>query len=361
MKKPSKTAPKKSAAKKTTKKKAPPRSPATSGRRPPALQSKKGTPPAPTAATRVTISKPGLYPGMPAPDYNDDPCPEPSIRASLLATIAESSPAHARLEHPRLNPRYEPRTPSKEMEFGSAAHAMLLGAQEIHLVDAINWRSEEARRIRDVVRSSGKVPILKTHYPTLFNMTKKLRAEIAKSDIGDVFGEDSGGVNEVVAAWKDSGVWCRLRADRWIPPGKIKRWPNGLILDYKTTFGLATVGQWSRQLFDLQSHFQAVFYPHGMAMAINQSGGSMLKIPDFRFIVQEANDPHEFSILALSEIAVEHTTSKIARVFDQWAKAIAAKTFDGYPRYTAFVEPPPWELKGEELAATAAIVLNKPL
>ena len=49
----------------------------------------------------------GVYYDMTTDEYHADPCPEPSLSASIAETIWRESPNHARNEHPRLNPNFE--------------------------------------------------------------------------------------------------------------------------------------------------------------------------------------------------------------------------------------------------------------
>lgn len=316
------------------------------------------------ALERIAIA--GLFDNVPATAYHRDPCPEPSASASILHTIHESSTAHAWLEHPRLNPNFVDRAPTAEKDFGSAAHVSLLDKGLVHVIPERDWRKDDAKIKRKVARSIGAAPILSADWQRIQDMTGYLRRRLAGSDLGDVFDPKRGGYSEVTAAWLDSGLWNRARADRWIPPeSKMLGAPNGLIVDYKTTGDLATAEVWSTKLYSLGGDFQSVFYPHGFAMARSQSGIMTNKVPRFVFIVQEWNPPFAFTILEPDEIAIQHATNKLTRAYMQWSESLkrgkALEHWPDYPRRIAYFSPPPWELSRDERALLAAGVLQSPL
>lgn len=301
----------------------------------------------------------GIHAGVDYLTYHSDPAPEPSLSASFIKQVEDTSPAHAWLKHPRLNPNAKKDRPSREMDFGSAAHVHLLGGQELHIINADDWKSPAVRAIREKVRESGFAPVLKRDYAIIDAMKRKLLADIGATDLAGVF-EAKEGLNEVVAIWKEDGHYFRARADRWIPPMKMARWPNGLIVDFKSTWESAKPERWSGTVFNIGSDFQSVLYPHGFVLAQAQTGkgmaeGQPLRLPAFRYVVQECEPPFEFSVFGPSEITFQHTTGKIIRAFDTIKSAWKAKTPPGYPRQTAFFDPPAWELKKEERAALVAL------
>ena len=280
----------------------------------------------------------------------------------MLARLNETSPRHARLEHPRLNPAFKPSIPTREMDFGSAAHALLLGSPSLTILPDSNWRSDRARFQRDRIRELGGAFVLKPDAARVHAMMKALHAGLKEAGLDWIFKGD--GQNECVAAWQDDGVWCRARADRWIPPSATRKvFRNGLIVDYKTTHESAAIERWSKTVFNIGSDFQSTWYPNGFALAWNQSaaGPTLAQLPDFLYVVQECEEPFEISLAMPSAITVEHTTSKIARHFATWRDCLKSNVWPGYPRQIAHFDPPPWELKREEYAALAAQVMQKPL
>jgi len=307
------------------------------------------------------ITKPGLYLGMRDVDYHADPCPEPSASASFLGVIHESSPAHARLTHPRLNPNFKAKESTAGMDFGSAYHTLLLDSGKVVVVEARDWRTDAAKDKRREVRSLGATPILVADWHRAQAMAKELRAELQRKDspLPDIFDPKFGGQSEVTAVWRESDVWCRARADRWIPPGRMPGAPNGLIADIKTTGELATADVWERKLYALKSDFASVWYPAGFVMASNQGGANLTKLPRFVFIVQEDQEPFAHTILELDDVAREHTTGKIANAFGQFVAAMTSGEWPKYPRAIRSVLPPVWEANAEARRHLAADLMNR--
>lgn len=302
----------------------------------------------------------GIHAGVDYQRYHDDPAPEPSLSSSFIKRVEASSPRHAWLTHPRLTKDYQRPRPSREMDFGSAAHAHLLQSQELHIINADDFKSPAIRTIRDRARASGFCPVLKRDYATIAAMRETLLAELGATELAGVFDNVKGALNECVAIWKEDGFHFRARADRWIPPFAMGRWAHGLIIDYKTTWESAAADRWPGTVFNTGADFQSVLYPEGFALAQVQSRhgaaeGQAIRRPAFRYIVQECEPPYEFQIFGPSEITREHVTSKIVRAFDKIKGAWQAKKPPGYPRQTVEFDPPAWELKREERAQLAAL------
>jgi len=316
-------------------------------------------------ADPFAITKAGLYGNMPADRYNLDPCPQPSASAHYLAAIAATSVSHARYNHPRLNPDYRSDEATAGMDFGTVAHALLLNAGRYSVVDMNSWRSDAAKEKAREVRSLGATPILRKDFERCRAMTDKLIADLklqpddARDVLPNFLDDRFGGISEVVAAWRDNGVWLRARADRWIKPAKMKFAPHGLIVDYKTTGELAAPDTWKRKLYSFAADFQSVLYPEGFVAAQVQGGTSAeFKLPRLVMVVQEDEAPWEWSTFELSDVAKEHTRGKIANALAQHVTAMKTGVWPGYSRRINYVDPPAWEVNAEAHRQVAAQVMN---
>lgn len=358
--KPKKKARAKAKPKKSTRAMTPPK-PKVANQSPPSPRRRAVVTKPPPSRPRVAFLKVGIHAGVSHLRYHEDPAPEPSMSSSFLRKVYETSPAHAWLTHPRLAKNYQPDQPTRDMDFGSAAHAHLLGSQEIQIVKATDWRKESSRVIRDGARRAGLAPVLIADAERIGHMVRKLKAGLKATELAGVF--DLGlGENEAVAIWRDEGVYFRARADRWIPPAP-GRFPHGLIVDYKTTGDSAAAEDWSRNAFNIGADWQSVLYPIGFMMAAAQSTNErhpFTQPPAFRYVVQETFEPFEFQVFAPSLITREHTTSKISAAFALAHAALKTAEPPGYPRLTAELDPPAWELKRAERAALTAQAMWKP-
>ena len=91
-----------------------------------------------------TISTPGIY-EIPAALYHADPCPEPSLSASVARTLIERSALHAKMQHPRFGREERPVTSG--MALGTAAHAVILEGDwdGIGFIDADSFRTKAVK------------------------------------------------------------------------------------------------------------------------------------------------------------------------------------------------------------------------
>ena len=96
------------------------------------------------------MPEPGLYGHVPEDEYHAD-------RESLSVSGAKDLLRAPALYQWRLDHAEE----HDYFDFGSAAHAYLLGAgRPVESVDAADWRSAAARAERDRIRDEGSIPVL---------------------------------------------------------------------------------------------------------------------------------------------------------------------------------------------------------
>lgn len=165
------------------------------------------------------IAEPGVYPDVPMADYLRDPVPAGSISASgVKLLLPPYCPAKFRAwaDEP-IDPIEWGR--SAAMDFGSVAHALVLGQSGVFLtVDADDWRTKRAQDERKAIEAAGHVAVL--------TKTANRAAELADAVLshpvaGGLFPEQpyDAGIPEATLVWTDeeTGVWCRARLDR-LPP-----------------------------------------------------------------------------------------------------------------------------------------------
>ncbi len=269
------------------------------------------------------ISEPGIYDIL-AAEYHADPCPQPSLSASIAKILVDRTPAHAWIAHPRLNPAFES-DEDRGFDLGSAAHAIVLeGSDKVKIIEADNYRTKEAREARDAAIKAGFLPLLTEQFERAIDMASALRAAlISHKAAGDAF---CNGKAEQTLIWKEGAIWCRARLD-WLSN-------DGPIYDYKTTDGSA--GEWgTRQLFNLGFDIQDAFYRRGVVALLDRE-------VDFRFVVQETEPPYLVNVVALDPQAQDYADARVEEAIDIWRRCLATSDWPGYPAEINFVSPPIW-------------------
>lgn len=285
----------------------------------------------PEARKRITVDRPGVY-TMPAEDYLADPCPEPSLSATIAKDLCLASPMHAKYHHPRLTPAaVEER--AEVMDVGRAAHALLLeGVSTIAVIDAKDFRTNAAKEARDQAYAAGLTPLLAARWADVQAMVGAARAQLdAHKDGGAAM--FTAGEPEQTLIWRESdAVWCRARLD-WLRPerGSIAGW---CLDDYKTT-GNANPDVWTKTLFASGLDIQAAWYLRGIKAVTGLEG-------TFRFAVQECNPPYALSVVSLAPDALLLAEKKCLYALDLWRDARASDRWPGYPTRTCYATLPPW-------------------
>jgi hypothetical protein len=260
-------------------------------------------------------------------EYLADPCPTPSLSASIAHRLLAYSPRHAWTAHPRLNPNYEPEE-SEAFDIGSAAHAYLLeGRDGFVLIDAPDYRTKDAKAKRDAARTEGKVPLLLHRWDDVQEMVIWARTQLtAFRDRPIPFTQ---GRPEHTLIWDEDGVWCRCRLD-WLHDDQ------RTIDDYKTTSGSANPEAFSRAVYGLGYDVQAAFYLRGLKAVLGQEG-------HFRFVVQETTPPWALSVVSLGPEALTLAERKVQHAINLWRSCTTADQWPAYPATTCYAELPPWE------------------
>jgi hypothetical protein len=270
--------------------------------------------------------RPGLYPDMPMAEYLADPCPTPSLSASLIHLICSRSPWHAWTASPRLNPAYV-REEADRFDLGTAVHAFILqGASDFVVVDAPDWRTQAAKTQREAARRVGRVPLLREQYDQVLAMAAALMPQLAGFDEPRPFAV---GRAEQTLLWQEDGLWCRARLD-WLHDS------HETIDDLKTVGGSANPAAWSRTLFGMGFDIQAAWYRRGVKAVFGTEAA-------FRFVLIETDAPHAAAVVALGPDAQDLAEKKIRYGMRVWRECLESDVWPGYPRAIYHADLPPWE------------------
>lgn len=277
----------------------------------------------------LPVTEPGFY-DMPAHVYHADPCPEPSLSASMACELITTTPAHARLKHPRLNPTMEDET-AEHFDIGSVVHAAFLeGREVVEILEYPDWRTKEARAARALARANGKVPLLRKVWTDVDRMLTAVVPQLqAHEDGAEMF---INGLAEVVMVWQEDGLWFRSRLD-WLRVTTRRRYA---IDDFKTTSTSAHPEKLSeRTAFDNGWDVKASFYRRGLSVLTGFGA-------EFRFAVQETFAPFALSVVAPSPGAEMLGDMKVHKAIERWERGLRQNDWRAYPRRTAYFEVPAW-------------------
>jgi len=286
------------------------------------------------------VDRPGFYPDLDADRYFDDPAPAPSLTQSVIKVLNETSPHHAALEHPRLNPFGRRRDSSRAQFLGSAVHRLALGkGREVSMIRFPDYRSTAARDARDMAVANGRIPILEKTYAEAVRMAEVLVERIEERLEGAPY------ETEVPFFWLEETeagpVWCRGMLDVWSED-------LALGLDVKTTAGYATDEAVGRDIGSNGYDVQDSWYRRGVAKARPELEGRV----SFEFLYVETSEPHGARPFELDEQSRVYADFQTERALRSWSAALHARRFPSYPRRTGVVSTPAYlQRKWADLAA----------
>jgi hypothetical protein len=280
------------------------------------------------------ITQPGIY-DLPEHEYHADPCPAPSLSASIARKLVRQSPMHAWHAHPRLNPNRERDDGNDASNAGTILHKMLLGkGAEIAPIAADDWRTKAAKEAREAARAAGLVPVLKHKLDALHECAAAARKQIMAHPDGQILFEP--GQPERAMVWREGETWCRSLVD-WMPDD-----PALPLIDIKTTGMSAAPGEWERRLIT-EYALQEAFYRRGARALGRTARAPML------FVVIECEAPFGVSVMTPApslQVIAEHEVDKSIRL---WGQCMSTNAWPGYPPFTAHIEAPTWRINQMEM------------
>lgn len=265
---------------------------------------------------------------LPAYAYHADMIDDdrPSLSRSVIQTMVQKSPAHARAEHPKLNPLWS-REDKTAFDVGTVCHQLLLdGAAGVQVIAHDSWRTNAAKEARDDARAHGFVPLLEHEWEQVDAMMTAVREQLAqRHDDPPLFTDGS---PEVTLAWEDSGVLCRARLD-WLTADR------RTVDDFKTSSD-AEPFKFSRGSFYNHGYdLQAAWYRRGVRACFGTD-------PVFRLAVVEKQAPYQLIVFDAAPDVLALAEAKIEWALATWKTCLETGEWPGYPARTHSVTLPPW-------------------
>lgn len=285
------------------------------------------------SAPAVILETRGVY-DVPEEVYHADPCPEPSLSASIAKLLLTTTPAHARLAHPRLNPAHVEDDAAK-FDAGRAIHsAFLTGVDVLSVVAADSWRTNAAKAARDQIRSNGRIPVLTDQYDRLMATLRLMQGKIEQLEDRPLPFTD--GCAEQTLVWQEDGIWCRARLD-WL------RDDREYVDDLKTVASANPgdgFGQFGRAVETLGHYVQDAFYRRGCRALFGID-------PTFRFVAVELDGPG-ITCCSLSEAYRAVGDAAVSRAINLWRDCLQRNDWPGFPPYRVEISPPVRLISREE-------------
>lgn len=278
------------------------------------------------------ILQPGIYADFPEAAYFGDPCPTPSLTQSVAKVLIERSPAHARLEHPRLAAAAIEDDAAEKYDaakaIGNAAHKLILGrGRQIAVGDFDSFRSKDAKTWRAEQEAAGKLIVLAHHMARAEELAKAAPAQLAAASHERAF---AGGQAEVMLAWKEGNLWFRSLVD-WMGDTQT-------IYDVKTS-GMSVAPHVIAERPSTDGwDIQAAMIERGLDV-LDPAGAGRRK---FHFVAIENEPPYALTVVRISEGDLTLGRKKLAYAIDLWSRCLAANAWPAYRAETIISRPKPW-------------------
>jgi hypothetical protein len=264
----------------------------------------------------------GFHFDIPAEVYHADPCVEPSLSASIAKTMIESSPAHAKLAHPRFTKQPEADKPSRTMQIGSVAHKMILGrGADLSIIEAEDYLTKAAKAERDAAFEAGRLPILAPDYECARSIAAAFAEQIG--NIPDCEGWATGR-SEVVAIAQDpiTGTTMRSMFDRLELHAD-----HAVIWDIKTGDLSAAPWEIGRRVANMGYEIPVGFYSRVVELLRPDLEGRII----FRWVFIENDPPFAMTVAQADATSFEIGRRKTMRACADFARCATTGVWPRYP------------------------------
>jgi hypothetical protein len=247
-----------------------------------------------------------------------------ALSAGGIHTLIEECPARFFYGSP-WNPA---RVAENKVEFdiGTALHLAVLEphefAERVVLIEHDDYRTKEARDLRDGAWIAGKTPLKPKEYIIVRNMAEAIAA---RADIAPLF---TGGDAEITLSWDWDGVSCKARPDYLSADEKI-------IVDAKTAAS-AHPSAIARKAFGEGWHIRAAWYREAVTAVCGV-------VPErYIFVVVEKDEPHLIQAFELDERAEEWGRQLIRAGLRRFEECFTTQCWPGYGESIMKIGLPAW-------------------
>lgn len=282
---------------------------------------------------RGQITEPGIYAGVPIDRYHGDPALFDgwSMSSSGLRAVLRR-PSEYWMGSP-FNPAREPGKPVKALEFGRAAHAILMGDEDATTLCVVSpfkdFRTDAAQAWRDAQVAARRTIVTNADMEAIRRIADALhRHPLIKQ------GLLSGRVERTMCA-KAGDIWLKARPDA-IPNS------DGMFVDLKTAADVSDDGI-NRSIADKGYHVQAAT----IRMVARALG---IPFEAFAFVFVEKIAPFDVRVKVLKDNDLDRGEQLARAALDATRRCIREGVwpgFDGFGNAEGYAEVPTWAASRE--------------
>lgn len=267
--------------------------------------------------------------GLPASEYDKIN----AVRSTLLKDLSHA-PAYCFRRN--YDPEFERGPEQRHFAIGRAVHCMVLepdefGKQFYLLPEELEGRSKAAIEAREELEAAnaGKTMIKQSEIPELRAMAA---AALCAPRVGLLLAR---GEFEVTIVWRDeqSQLLCKARPDYLIEP--CEEFPNGLILDLKTTADASPFG-FRKSCGNYEYPMQIAHYGAGVSAAFGTDA------PVSMFLAVEKDDPYLSVAYVCSQQFVERGEARRSQLMAALSVCIDTGEWPGYASDLVMLDAPAW-------------------
>lgn len=290
----------------------------------------------------ISITKPGIYPGVTAEQYHKDPVETPSLSSTIAKLLFGRSPRHAWYAHPKLGGAKDDSdeetadpSASKAKALGELIHRLVIGkGGDVVVIDADSYRTTAAKAQRDAALFSGQIPVLAHKLPEAQAAANAARQQLDDMGFDYAYRE---GMREVVIVWEENGVWFRVMVDQLLIDENSKM---ATIRDLKTVGRSSHPKACGKQISDLGYDFSLAFYKRGIAAVRPDLAGRIKCEWDFL----EVNAPYALTPVSISGEWEMAADARVEKAIAKWRECMTSNRWPFYTESTVRLEPNPWDI-----------------
>lgn len=244
----------------------------------------------------------------------------PYASSTAIRALMKSSPAHAKAGLVDSD--------SPSLRLGTAVHAAVLEPHRydglVRVEPKVDRRTKEGKALWESFELSmmpGQVRISQEQAAIVSAIKERVWNSAACAALLDEAQQ-----REVSVFSEVEGVMCKCRCDAF---------GNGLVVDVKTTSGLATQDEFSKALWNFGYGIQAAFY----RMVLDRAG---LRADRFAWIVCETNPPHGIACFSIRSGTLDYFEPAIEQALRTWSDCETSGRWPSYPDEVMELELPPW-------------------